>query len=249
MLREERLRPEPGRTPGSRATPQLVSRRPTPLSSGPPGIVGGCGWGSGVGAVAGVAPRVPGRAGGVVQLRPAVTPPSMFQGWGTNRPAALTSKVASACSSVSCRQTRSAWSRSARSAVIPQALPSLAKAVTVSSTLAGSCGQALPPPDQGPPAGGLPGGPQLPTGPLREPLDPHRLANLGTSSVSPRRSSGHIPPGSAPVHVQTTPVASATSAGPEADNAAPAVCSHHGEPPSASPASGNPRLPASVLSC
>jgi hypothetical protein len=106
-----------------------------------------------------------------------------------------------------------------------------------------------PAPDQGPPAGGLPGGPQLPTGPLREPLDPHRLANLGTSSVSPRRSSGHIPPGSAPVHVQTTPVASATSAGPEADNAAPAVCSHHGEPPSASPASGNPRLPASVLSC
>ena len=81
---------------------------------------------------------------------------------------------------------------------------------------------------------------------LLEPVCPIVWWIWATSSVSPRRSSGHIPPRGQPLFTsKRPPVASAASAGPEADNAAPAVCSHHGEPPSASPASGNPRLPAS----
>ena len=62
-------------------------------------------------------------------------------------PAALTSRVASAWSPASCWRTRSTWSRSARSAVMPEALPSLASVWTVSSTLAGSSPMmtALPP--------------------------------------------------------------------------------------------------------
>lgn len=106
-----------------------------------------------------------------------------------------------------------------------------------------------PAPRPGPAGGRSPRWPATPDGPAprtpRSPSSGESGHQLGLPSPKQRPYS----PGSAPVHVQTTPVASATSAGPEADNAAPAVCSHHGEPPSASPASGNPRLPASVLSC
>src|SRR3954468_6040680 len=64
------------------------------------------------------------------------------------KPAALTRRVASACSSASVARTDSTWAWSARSAVMPKAGPSFDSSVTVSSPRAWSRPTitALPPP-------------------------------------------------------------------------------------------------------
>src|SRR5918996_5926760 len=64
------------------------------------------------------------------------------------KPAALTSRVASACSAASCFRTSGTWSRSVSSAVMPHALPFCDNASTAASTLSWSRPviTAVPPP-------------------------------------------------------------------------------------------------------